>query len=55
MAHVLVPGIVPGGVSSVIASDKNKPAAPDVLKVMWVKNFSTQAKFGIMSEVSEII
>ena len=30
------------------------PAAPDVLKVMCVKNFSTQAKFGIMSEVSEI-
>jgi hypothetical protein len=36
-----------------IASDKNKPAAPDVLKVMCVKNFSTQAKFGIMSGVSK--
>jgi len=36
-----------------IASDKNKPAAPDVFKVMCVKNFSTQAKFGIMSGVSK--
>ena len=37
-----------------IASDKNNPAAPNVLKVMCVKNFSTPAKFGIMSEVSKI-
>jgi hypothetical protein len=34
-----------------IASDKNKPAAPDVLKVKCVKNFSTPAKFGIMPVV----
>jgi superoxide dismutase len=31
-----------------IASDKNRPAAPDVLKVMCAKNFSKPAKFGIM-------
>jgi hypothetical protein len=36
-----------------IASDKNQPAAPDVFKVMCVKNFSTPAKFGIMSGVSK--
>ena len=36
-----------------IASDKNKPAAPEAFKVMCVKNFSTQAKFGIMSGVSK--
>jgi hypothetical protein len=36
-----------------IACDKNKPAAPDALKVMCAKNFSTPAKFGIMPEVSE--
>jgi hypothetical protein len=36
-----------------IASDKNKPAAPDVLKVVSVKNFSTPAKFGIMPDVSK--
>jgi len=29
------------------------PAAPDALKVMCAKNFSTPAKFGIMPEVSE--
>jgi hypothetical protein len=37
-----------------IACDKNKPAAPDALKVMCAKNFSTPAKSGIMPEVSEI-
>jgi len=37
-----------------IASDKNKPAAPDALKVMCAKTFSTPAKSGIMPEVSEI-
>jgi hypothetical protein len=37
-----------------IACDKNKPAAPNASKVMCAKNFSTSAKFGIMSEVSEI-
>jgi hypothetical protein len=36
-----------------IASDKNKPAAPDVLKVVSVKNFSTPAKFGILPGVSK--
>jgi hypothetical protein len=36
-----------------IACDKNKPAAPDALKVMCAKNFSTPAKSGIMPEVSE--
>jgi len=36
-----------------IASDKNKPAAPDVLKVMCVKNFSTPAKFGMIPGVSK--
>jgi hypothetical protein len=30
------------------------PSAPDALKVMCAKNFSTPAKFGIMPEVSEI-
>jgi len=38
-----------------IASDKNRLAAPNVLEVMRVKNFSTPAKFGIMPEVSETI
>jgi hypothetical protein len=36
-----------------IASDKNKPAAPDALKVMCAKNFSTPAKSGIMPGVSK--
>jgi len=36
-----------------IASDKNKPAAPDVLKVLRVKNFSTPAKFSIIPGVSK--
>jgi hypothetical protein len=30
------------------------PAAPDALKVMHAKIFSSPAKFGIMAEVSEI-
>jgi|GEM_PF-3602534 hypothetical protein len=29
------------------------PAAPDTLKVMCAKTFSTPAKFGMMAEVSE--
>jgi hypothetical protein len=29
------------------------PAAPDAFKVMYAKNFSTPAKFGIMPKVSE--
>jgi hypothetical protein len=36
-----------------IASDKNRPAAQDVLEVMRVKNFSTPAKSGIMPGVSK--
>jgi hypothetical protein len=36
-----------------IACDQNKPAAPDALKVMCAKNFSTPAKSGIMPEISE--
>jgi hypothetical protein len=35
-----------------IACDKLQ-AAPNALKVMCAKNFSTQANFGIMSEVSK--
>jgi hypothetical protein len=35
------------------ASDKNRPAAPNVLEVMRVKNFSKPANFGIMPCVSK--